>query len=353
MTEDVLTRKDGALGHITLNRPAALHALTEAMCVKMTDALLAWRDDADVQAVLIDHAPGTRGFCSGGDIRFIADSAKEGGEGARKFFFNEYRLNHLLHEYQKPVIALVDGIVMGGGVGISAPARYRVASERTTYAMPETGIGLFPDVGGGWFLPRLPDHIGYWLALTGARIKAADCLAAGVSTHFVQSDAIAALSERLKSVAGDADIEAALKDAAGDAGPVKELNADNRAIIERCFKKDSAEEVVAALKAETSDWAQAQLGVIATKSPQTVKVALRQMHEGAAMKDFADNMKMEYRLASRLIHKNDFQEGVRAVIVDKDNAPKWKPETLEGVSAAMLDEAFAPLPAQEEWTPLI
>ncbi len=183
---EILTRIDGSVGRITLNRPKALHALNLAMCQAMTAALLDWRDDPAVTSVLIDHA-GERGFCAGGDIRMIAESGAGDAVEAKAFFHAEYRLNHLMFGYPKPVTAIVDGIVMGGGVGISEPAKVRIATERTTYAMPETGIGLFPDVGGGWFLPRLPGESGTWLALTGARLKAADTVALGIHTHFVES----------------------------------------------------------------------------------------------------------------------------------------------------------------------
>ncbi|RYG00231.1 MAG: enoyl-CoA hydratase/isomerase family protein, partial [Caulobacteraceae bacterium] len=189
---DVLTRIEGRVGRITLNRPQALHALTTDMCQVMTEVLLAWREDPAVELVLLDHA-GERGFCAGGDIRMLAESGAGDGKAAREFFFIEYRLNHLLFEYPKPVAVIMDGITMGGGVGLAMPARYRVATEKTTFAMPETGIGLFPDVGGGWFLPRMPGHIGLWLALTAARIKAADCELVGVATDFVESVKIAEL----------------------------------------------------------------------------------------------------------------------------------------------------------------
>lgn len=184
---EILTAAANGLARITLNRPQALHALTTHMCANMTQALLAWRDDDSIRAVVLDHAPGTRGFCAGGDIRMIAESGAGDGREARAFFFTEYRLNHLLFHYPKPVIALIDGVTMGGGVGISMPARFRVATENTTYAMPETGIGLFPDVGGGWYLPRKAGQVGMWLALTGARLKAADCLIAGIATHYVEA----------------------------------------------------------------------------------------------------------------------------------------------------------------------
>ena len=349
MSEDaeVLVRVEGRVGRLTLNRPKALHSLTLNMCRLMTEALLAWQDDPDVELVLLDNS-GERGFCAGGDIRVLYDSAADGGAVAREFFFVEYRLNELMFRYAKPICAIIDGVVMGGGVGISMPARFRVATERTTYAMPETGIGLFPDVGGGWYLPRMPDHIGMWLAMTGARIKAADCELVGVATDYVESGKLEALKAAI--VADPAAIEGLLTEFEGDAGrPTIAAHQDE---IARIFSLESAEAIVAALKAADSDWARQQLDVLATKSPQTIKVAFRQLTLGATMTSFADNMAMEYRIASRVVLRPGFTEGVRAVIVDKDNAPKWEPSTLQGVSEALLDEIFAPLPAAEAWRPL-
>ncbi|MFN3524076.1 MAG: enoyl-CoA hydratase/isomerase family protein [Phenylobacterium sp.] len=345
---DVLTGVEGRVGRITLNRPKALHALTTGMCMAMTEALLAWRDDAQVELVLLDHA-GERGFCAGGDIRMLAESGAGDGYLARQFFFIEYRLNHLLFEYPKPVVAIMDGVTMGGGVGLSAPARYRVATERTTYAMPETGIGLFPDVGGGWFLPRMPGHAGLWLALTGARIKAADCELLGIATDYVESARIEALKAAI--IADPGAVETLLTEFEGDAG--RPPFAEHQDQVDHLFGKDSVEAIVAALKADGTDWAKAQLEVLATKSPQTLKVAFRQLKLGGAAKTFAENMKMEYRIGARVVQMPDFLEGVRAVIVDKDNSPKWNPPTLSGVGEAMLDTIFAPLPAAEEWSPLV
>lgn len=344
---EVLVRVEGKVGRLTLNRPKALHSLTLNMCRLMTDALLAWQDDPAVELVMIDHS-GERGFCAGGDIRVLYDSAGGDGRAAREFFFVEYRLNELLHRYEKPVAAFIDGVVMGGGVGISMPARFRIATERTTYAMPETGIGLFPDVGGGWWLPRMPDHIGMWLALTGARIKAADCELVGVATDYVESGKLEALKAAI--VAEPAAIERLLTEFEGDAGrPPLAAHQDE---IAKCFSQGSVEAIVAALKAADSDWARQQLEVLAAKSPQTVKVAFRQLQLGAGCKSFAENMELEYRIACRVTRRPDFVEGVRAVIVEKDNAPRWNPPTLEGVSEGLLDEIFAPLPPGEGWSPL-
>lgn len=347
MTDEVLCRIEGKVGRITLNRPDALHALTTAMCHKMSRTLETWWGDPDVQAVMIDHA-GERGFCAGGDIRMLAESGAGDGAAAREFFFTEYRLNHLLFTYHKPVVTFMDGVTMGGGVGISAPARFRIATERTTFAMPETGIGLFPDVGGGWFLPRLPGKTGLWLALTGARIKAADCLALGIATDFETSANLEAVKAAI--IADPADIEAILARTEADAGqaPI----AAHRDDIDRLFAGHSVEGIFEALEADGGEWAKAQLAVLRTKSPQTMKVAFRQLQIGAHLHDFAHNMCMEYRIGARVVQRPDFLEGVRAVIVDKDNAPKWNPATLEGVTGAMLDEIFAALPADQEWSPL-
>ena len=344
---EVLTRIDGAVGRITLNRPKALHALNLAMCETMTEALLAWRDDPAVVCVLIDHA-GERGFCAGGDIRMIAESGAGDASEAKSFFRTEYRLNRLMFGYPKPITAIVDGIVMGGGVGISEPADVRIATERTTYAMPETGIGLFPDVGGGWFLPRLPGETGTWLALTGARLKAADTVALGIHTHFVSSEGLAALKADL--LAAPTEPAATIARHATDAG--QSPLAPHREAIDRLFAHDTVEAIFAALEADGSDWALTQLATLKTKSPQSLKVTLKQLRIGRIETDFADSMAMEYRLGGRIVSTPDFQEGVRAVIVDKDNAPQWSPARLEDVTDTAIDALFAPLPSNEEWTPL-
>ncbi|MGR4866244.1 enoyl-CoA hydratase/isomerase family protein [Caulobacter sp. LARHSG274] len=344
---EVLVRVQKNVGRLTLNRPQALHALTQTMCEIMIGALLDWRDDPEIYMVIIDHA-GERGFCAGGDIRMLARSGAGDGVEARAFFHTEYQLNHLLFTYETPVVALLDGVVMGGGVGISMPAHYRIATERTTFAMPETGIGLFPDVGGGWYLPRLPGKAGLWLALTGARIKGADCLRLGIATHFVEFGAVEGLKKAI--VADPRRIDDILKKYRADAGKAPLVSVEQD--LNRLFVGDSVEQIFEFLEADSSDWGKAQLAVMQTKSPQTLKVAFRQLEAGAAMTDFADNMAMEYRIGARVVQRHDFLEGVRAVIIDKDNAPLWDPAELAGVTDAMLDEIFAPLPAGQEWTPL-
>lgn len=347
MTQDILAQVEGKAGRISLNRPAALHALNIGMVHQMTAQLLAWKSDRQVACVMIDHSEG-RGFCAGGDIRFLQESALKDGVDGRRFFHDEYQLNHLLFEYEKPVIAFMDGITMGGGVGISQPAKFRIATENTRFAMPETGIGLFPDVGGGWHLSRLEGRLGHFLALTGARLDGAECLAIGLATHYLPAEALAEAKTR---IAEDPDrIEGILGQLS--VKPSEPRIVDNIPTINRLFASDRYEDILAALEADGSEWAAKELATLSTKSPQTCKVALRQLAEGAKMASFADNMAMEYRIGSRVLVRHDFIEGVRAVIVDKDNAPKWDPSTPEGVTDALLDEIFAPLPAEEEWKPL-
>jgi enoyl-CoA hydratase len=343
----VLARIEHGWGRLTLNRPKALHALNQEMCEVMIAALVAWRDDPKVGAVMIDHR-GERGFCAGGDIRQIAEGGRGDGAGARAFFLAEYRLNHLLFEYPKPIVAIMDGVTMGGGVGLAAPARRRVATERTVFAMPETGIGLFPDVGGGWFLPRLPGETGVWLGLTGARLRAADCLRLGLATNYVEAARIEALTFALLQ-ATDA-IDTVLTEFAGDAGSSPLAQVQHH--IDRLFVGDSVERILKALAADGSDWARSQRAILETKSPQALKVTLRQLRQGKERASFAEEMAVEFRLAVRVCSRADFQEGVRAVIIDKDNAPRWTPQSLGEVDDALLDALFAPLPLEQEWTPL-
>jgi enoyl-CoA hydratase len=347
MTSDVLIRREGHAGFLSLNRPAALHALTLGMVHAMTAALLEWRDHPEVQAVIIDHAEG-RGFCAGGDIAFLRNSAlNDGGVSGRKFFHDEYQLNHLIFTYPKPVVAFMDGITMGGGVGISQPAKFHVATENTRYAMPETGIGLFPDVGGGWYLSRLPGRIGQFLALTGARLDGAECHWAGLATHYLPHDALAEAKERIAHGHEPGQVLAALS-----VSPPPARIESNAAQIAKHFASDRYGDILASLDSDDSDWAAKELATLRTKSPQTCKVALQQLHDSLLLDDFAENMAMEYRIASRVLTLPDFAEGVRAVIVDKDNAPQWNPATPEAVSDDLIESIFAPLPDAEEWHPL-
>ncbi|WP_394728758.1 enoyl-CoA hydratase/isomerase family protein [Altererythrobacter sp. GH1-8] len=351
MTEDVKIWVDGPVGRLSLNRPKALHALTLEMCHAMSAALSEWAADDAINAVILDHSEG-RGFCAGGDIAFLRNSAlNDGGVSGRKFFHDEYQLNHQMFTFEKPIVAFMDGITMGGGVGIAMPCQFRVATENTRYAMPETGIGLFPDVGGGWYLSRLGGRIGQFLALTGARMDGSECLWAGLATHYVPSEMLEDIKARI--VEKPDRIRGILSEPVGT--PPKPRIEENAVKIARHFASDRYEDILASLEAAVADgdaWAEKERDTLGTKSPQTCKVALRQLSESAQLTDFADNMRMEYRIASRVLTRPDFAEGVRAVITDKTNDPKWDPATPEEVSEELLDSIFAPLPADEEWKPL-
>ncbi len=351
MTDDVLIRTNGPIGHISLNRPKAIHALTLPMCHAISAALTEWAADETIKAVILDHNEG-RGFCAGGDIAFLRDSAlNDGGVSGRKFFHDEYQLNHQMFTYAKPIVAFMDGITMGGGVGISQPAKFRVATENTRFAMPETGIGLFPDVGGGWYLSRLGQRLGQFLALTGARLDGAECLWTGLATHYVPHEMLedikARIHDRPERIAG------ILAEPVGTPPKARiEANADK---IAKHFASDRYEDILASLEAAADagdDWATKERDTLGTKSPQTCKVALRQLATSAKLADFADNMRMEYRIASRVLTRPDFAEGVRAVIVDKTGDPRWNPASPEEVTDDLLDAIFAPLPDGEEWAPL-
>ena len=348
MTEHVNIHTHGRVGHISLNRPRALHALTLDMCHAMSAALTEWATDDAIEAVILDHAEG-RGFCAGGDITLLRHSAlNDGGTSGRAFFHDEYQLNHQMMTYDKPIVAFMDGITMGGGVGIAMPCTYRVATENTRFAMPETGIGLFPDVGGGWHLSRLGGRLGQFLALTGARLDGAEVCWSGLSTHYLPAEKLEEAKARIIDHPGR--IGGILSELS--VTPPEARIASNADRIIRHFSSDRYEDILASLEADDSDWAAKEHATLRTKSPQTCKVALRQLSESARLDSFADNMAMEYRIASRVLTRPDFAEGVRAVIVDKTNDPQWDPATPEGVSEELLDQIFAPLPADEEWKPL-
>lgn len=345
---EVLTSRQGALACLTLNRPRALNALTCGMCETMAAALVTWRSDPAVQAVIIDHA-GERGFCAGGDVLSVRRSVLEdGGAAARAFFMAEYRLNHLLHTYPKPVITMMDGVTMGGGVGIALPATLRVATENTLLAMPEGAIGLFPDVGAGLYLSRLPGQLGKFLALTGARLDGAECLWAGLATHYLEADDLA---EAKAMIAAEPLAAADILDDLAAPLPSARLER-NAGRIARLFAPDTLEGIVAALRADGSDWAGKELKAVTIRCPTSAKVALRQLALAPAMPDFGAEMELEYALAAHMIMRPDFAEGVRAVLVDKDNKPRWQPARAEDVTEAMVDAVFAPLAPGEKWSPI-
>lgn len=347
MTQDILFERRGAIGLVTLNRPKALNALTLPMIRAFARQLDQWEPDPGLRAVVMVGA-GDRAFCAGGDIRAIWDAGKAGDRLTRDFFREEYALNHRLHRLAKPGVALIDGVTMGGGVGLSVHGSHRVATERTLFAMPETGIGLFPDVGGGYFLPRLAGRIGTYLALTGARLKAPDMLHAGIATHAIaakdRAAAIDALGRAEYGLNPHGAVNRVLAEFAASPGdpPLKA----HRAVIDRCFAGETVEAILAALEADGSPWALEQAKVIAAKSPTSLKITLRQIRAGAGM-SLAEDLAMEYRMTQACMAGQDFYEGVRALLVDKDNAPKWRPASLAEVDSALVDRHFAPPPDGE------
>ena len=347
MIDTVRAFAEGAAGRLRLNRPKALHALDLEMVLATTRALLQWRDDPNIRLVLIDHAEG-RGFCAGGDVVAIANSVATHDGVAEEFFLHEYRLNHLLFTYYKPTMVFMDGITMGGGVGIAQPCRYRVATENTRFAMPETTIGFFPDVGGGRYLSQLPGCIGKFLALTGARLDGAECKYLGIATHYIPSASLEEVKariiehpERAEGILGQASIT-----------PPDEKIADNVGRINKLFAPERLEDILEGLEADGSEWALKELAALKTKSPLSCKVSLRLLAQAYGMPSFAAEMTTEYALAVHMTNYPDFREGVRALLIDKDNAPRWDPATPDEVTEELVDRMFAPLPDGQKWTPL-
>jgi enoyl-CoA hydratase len=343
MTSDILFERRGAAGVVTLNRPKALNAVTHAMVLALRAQLDRWADDPAVTRVVITGA-GERAFSAGGDIRALYDLGKAGRfDEALQFWRDEYPLNAAIKNYRKPYVALIDGIVLGGGVGVSVHGSHRVAGDRFSFAMPEVGIGFFPDVGATWFLPRMPGELGTYCALTGERFGIADGVAAGIATHRIPSARFPALLEALSgTVSVDAVLAAFMEPAGG--GPIGE----RRTAIDRVFAGNRVESILAALDREAqsgsadAEWAAKTAATMWTKSPLSLKLALAQVRHGRTY-DFETCMRAEFRIVSRVIHGHDFYEGVRAVIVDKDNMPRWNPAALADVGEDEVERHFAPL----------
>ena len=346
-TQEVIVGSDSGCGRITLNRPKAINALNFDMCRTIIAALQSWEFDPEIAAIIIDHGDG-RGFCAGGDLRALHEKLGNGSSEVLDFFRTEYRLDHLLFTLAKPSVCFMDGIVMGGGAGIAMPCRYRVATEATIFSMPETGIGFYPDVGAGWFLSRLPDRIGQWLALTGARLDGADCLRLGLATHYLPRNELPDVKARIQKAPDE--IEVILSDASVSPSPARidELHAETNML----FAADRIEDIFALLNADPSPWAREQLAEISKKSPRGCKVALQALAECGKLEQFSEIMQLEYRVSTRLASKPDFSEGVRAFLIDRDNHPKWTPSRFEDVGDDEIDAIFAPLPENEEWTPV-
>ncbi|HEY4982998.1 MAG TPA: enoyl-CoA hydratase/isomerase family protein [Pseudolabrys sp.] len=342
-SSDILFERRGAAGIVTLNRPQALNAVTHGMVLALRAQLDAWGHDPAVTRVVITAA-GERAFSAGGDIRALYDLGRAGRhDEALQFWRDEYPLNAAIKRFRKPYVALIDGIVMGGGVGVSVHGSHRVAGDRFQFAMPEVGIGFFPDVGATWFLPRMPGELGTYCALTGERFGIADACAASLATHRIPS---ARFGAALDGLAGTVSVDAVLAACSEPAakGPIMA----RQRTIDRLFAGSQVEGILDALDREAgsrsadAEWAAKTAASLRAKSPLSLKLALAQVRRGRTY-DFETCMRAEFRIVSRIIHGHDFYEGVRAVIVDKDNKPQWNPGTLAAVGEAEVERHFASL----------
>jgi len=341
-TDEVIIERRGSAGIIRLNRPKALNSLTLPMVRTITSALEEFAIDPAIAAVIV-KGEGERGFCAGGDIRLLHQSGKEGSDGAETFWREEFRLNHAISRYPKPYVVLMDGITMGGGVGLSAHGSHRIVTERTRLAMPETGIGYFPDVGATWLLPRAPGEAGTWLGLTGLAVDAPDALHAGFADHCVASSALPVLIDAIAALpasASAADVHALIKTMAPDAGESR--RAANRDVIDRAFAGDTVEEILQVLAKESGEFAAESAGVIAGRSPTSLKLTLRLLRAGRTSADLAECLNRELGACLGILYNHDFYEGVRAAVIDKDRNPKWSPASLAEVRSSDIDRFFVP-----------
>jgi enoyl-CoA hydratase/carnithine racemase len=342
---DVVVRAHGALRRITLNRPQALNAITLDMAVTMTALLRAWADDPAVGAILLDGAGG-RAFAAGGDIRALYDAAKSGDKKLpEKFWATEYRLNVLIARYPKPVIALMDGVVMGGGVGLSAHASHRIVTERSSVAMPEVAIGYFPDVGASFVLARAPGFTGTYLALTGARAAAADAITCGLADLHIPAARLDELPAALADCRGHHDAKARLDIFAGP--PAAGRLAAARSWIDRSLGADTVEEIFERLALSDEDEARAALETMRKMSPTSLKITLRNIRSALSFDRVEQSFQQDYRISLACAAGHDFIEGIRAAIVDKDRNPMWRPDTLEGVTPDIVERHFRPVGALE------
>jgi enoyl-CoA hydratase len=337
---DILVREQGGLRHVTLNRPQALNAITLDMAVTMTALLRSWAPDPAVGAVLLDGA-GDRAFCAGGDIRALYDAAKSGGDLPEKFWATEYRLNVLIAHYPKPVIAVMDGLVMGGGVGLSAHAAHRIVTERSAVAMPEVAIGFFPDVGASFPLARAPGCLGTYLALTGERAGAADAIYCGLADVHIAAARRPELPAALAACRTGQDVRARLTEFA--VTPAPGTLAAARSWIDRCYGAEGVENIVARLNDCAADAAGAALAAIRKASPTSLKITLRNLRAAAAFTRIEECFQQDYRIALACVAGHDFIEGIRAAIVDKDRNPVWRPDKLEAVTPDIVERHFRPI----------
>ncbi|MDX3631052.1 enoyl-CoA hydratase/isomerase family protein [Streptomyces europaeiscabiei] len=339
--EPVLLRTAGRAAHIILNRPRALNALNHAMVRRIDEALTAWEHDPAVQTVVITGA-GERGLCAGGDIRVVHDDARDGdGTASAAFWYDEYHLNARIARYPKPYVAVMDGIVMGGGVGVSAHGRVRIVTERSRIAMPETGIGFVPDVGGTHLLALAPGELGTLLALTGARIGAGDALLCGLADHYVPSTSLGHLLDDLAELpVGEAVARQVRQPPAGEL-------AGRREWIDSCFAADTAEEIVRRLLAHGDPAAKETAETLLAKSPTAVKVTLTAVRRARRLGSLERVLEQEYRVSCAALATADLVEGIRAQVIDKDRNPRWSPAGLADVTDADVERYFEPLGDRE------
>lgn len=328
-------------GVITLNRQKALNAINLDMVRQIYGAMRSWQGQKNL---VIVKGAGEKSFCAGGDVRSLVEAGPV--PESRNFFREEYNLNALIGSYKPDYVAMIDGITMGGGVGLSVHGKYRVATERTMFAMPETAIGLFPDVGGGYFLPRLDGKLGLYLGLTGFRLKGKDVLKAGIATHYVESKNLDALEKELLASKNSSDVAATLeKFNIRDSSEF--VLAKNLNQINECFSSPTVESILTALEKDGSEWAQSTLKTLAKMSPLSMKVTKKQLDLGRTM-DLRSCLRMEYRMAVHCLIDSDFKEGVRALLIDRDQSPKWKPTTLGEVTEQQVERFFGALPDADE-----
>ncbi|MCQ4122055.1 enoyl-CoA hydratase/isomerase family protein [Rhodococcus tibetensis] len=335
-TPEVLIEKNGGLGRIVLNRPKAINALNHTMVREIAAALAEWSDDDEVRAVVVTGA-GERGLCAGGDIVSIYHDAKEGGTGSRDFWRDEYILNAAIARYRKPYVAIMDGIVMGGGVGVSAHGSVRIVTERSMIGMPETGIGFVPDVGGTYLLARTPGELGTHIALTTARLSAGDAIACGFADHYLPSEKIESFIEAV----AETSIDEALAQFAEPA-PVSELLAQQN-WIDAAYSADSVPQIVSRLQGSDVPEAAKAAEQVRSKSPIAVAVTLRSLRRARAAESLEEVLNEEFRVSVACLKSHDLVEGIRAQVVDKDRNPQWSPATIEEVDPAQVDKFFAPL----------
>ncbi len=333
--------RDGNLGLITLTRPQALNALSQKMLAAINQQLTEWEKANHIKAVVVRAAEG-RAFCAGGDIRSLYDRKLAGDHPAlTDFFREEYGLTRRIYHYSKPYIALMDGITMGGGVGLSVHASHRIGTDRLLFAMPETGIGFYPDVGATYLFSRLPEKMGYYLGLTGTRLTVADCAAMDLVDYFMKAERFPELIYALADTSFDNEGEAAVAQVIESfVLPVPHSDLlQHREAIEECFSEKTVEKIIAAFGKRTDPWCKETAAILKTKSPMSLKVTLRALQEAEHL-DFDEAMDAEFRLTSCFLEGHDFFEGIRAVLVDKDNTPHWKPSKLREVTAVQVKKYF-------------